>query len=58
MIMTLHSKFHSETVPYDAWKLCNVQSQLIHILIRAEKEQWEGTKPGDILTLKWNPSYH
>ena len=25
-----------------------------HILIRAEKEQWEGTKPGDILTLKWN----
>ena len=25
-----------------------------HILIRAEKEQFEGTKPGDILTLKWN----
>ena len=25
-----------------------------HILIRAEKEQYEGTKPGDILTLKWN----
>ena len=25
-----------------------------HILIRAEKEQYEGTKPGDILTLAWN----
>ena len=25
-----------------------------HILIRAEKEQFEGTKPGDILSLKWN----
>ena len=25
-----------------------------HILIRAEKEQFEGTKSGDILTLKWN----
>ena len=25
-----------------------------HVLIRAEKEQWEGTKPGDKLTLKWN----
>lgn len=25
-----------------------------HILVRAEKEQYEGTKPGDILTLKWN----
>ena len=25
-----------------------------HILIRAEKEQFEGTKAGDILTLKWN----
>ena len=25
-----------------------------HILIRAEKEQYEGTKPGDILTLEWN----
>ena len=25
-----------------------------HILVRAEKEQFEGTKPGDILTLKWN----
>ena len=25
-----------------------------HILVRAEKEQFEGTKSGDILTLKWN----
>ena len=25
-----------------------------HILIRAETEQWEGTKAGDVLTLKWN----
>tara|TARA_Y200000002_G_scaffold136879_1_gene112844 strand:+ start:13385 stop:28348 length:14964 start_codon:yes stop_codon:yes gene_type:complete len=25
-----------------------------HILIRAEKEQFEGTKSGDTLTLKWN----
>ena len=25
-----------------------------HILIRAEKEQWEASKAGDILTLKWN----
>ena len=25
-----------------------------HILVRAEKEQFEGTKIGDILTLKWN----
>ena len=25
-----------------------------HILIRAETEQFEGTKPGDVLTLKWN----
>ena len=25
-----------------------------HILVRAEKEQFEGTKPGDVLTLKWN----
>lgn len=25
-----------------------------HILVRAEKEQYEGTKQGDILTLKWN----
>ena len=25
-----------------------------HILVRAEKEQYEGTKPGDTLTLKWN----
>ena len=25
-----------------------------HILIRAETQQWEGTKAGDVLTLKWN----
>ena len=25
-----------------------------HILIRAETQQWEASKPGDILTLKWN----
>ena len=25
-----------------------------HILIRAETQQWEASKSGDILTLKWN----
>ena len=25
-----------------------------HILIRAETQQWEASKAGDILTLKWN----
>ena len=25
-----------------------------HILVRAETQQWEASKPGDILTLKWN----
>ena len=30
------------------------ESDTNHILIRAEKEQFEGTKSGDILTLKWN----
>ena len=30
------------------------ESATDHILVRAEKEQFEGTKPGDILSLKWN----